>query len=209
MLNGHYAYYGITGNIRRLQAYRYQVVRIWHKSLDRISRVRNRMREPQKDPLRTDHRRSKRAVRPERRTGDHIWRQRAFAPAGDDPSQSPSSQGSLSTRRVICRVTTPIFVGRSAHERHGHREGKTPVPFRRPRPFSAQVILKNVEHAGERVEGALGLSRVEALWASLSIHSSWRATMPRPWMTWRTAISLSLSLSLRRKRWNEFGATHS
>src|SRR5215831_4433999 len=45
VLNGHYAYYGIAGNIRRLQAYRYQVVRIWHKWLERISRVRNRMRE--------------------------------------------------------------------------------------------------------------------------------------------------------------------
>jgi RNA-directed DNA polymerase len=37
-LNGHYAYYGITGNIRRLQEYRYQVVRIWHKWLERRTR---------------------------------------------------------------------------------------------------------------------------------------------------------------------------
>jgi hypothetical protein len=39
-LNGHYAYYGITGNIRRLQEYRYQVVRIWHKWLARRTRGR-------------------------------------------------------------------------------------------------------------------------------------------------------------------------
>jgi hypothetical protein len=38
VLVGHYAYYGITGNIRRLQAYRYQVVRIWHKWLERRTR---------------------------------------------------------------------------------------------------------------------------------------------------------------------------
>ena len=37
-LNGHYAYYGLTGNIRRLQEYRYQVVRIWHKWLARRTR---------------------------------------------------------------------------------------------------------------------------------------------------------------------------
>jgi RNA-directed DNA polymerase len=37
-LNGHYAYYGITGNIRRLQEYRYQVVKIWHKWLARRTR---------------------------------------------------------------------------------------------------------------------------------------------------------------------------
>jgi len=35
VLNGHYAYYGITGNIRRIQEYRYQVERIWHKWLER------------------------------------------------------------------------------------------------------------------------------------------------------------------------------
>jgi RNA-directed DNA polymerase len=39
-LNGHYAYYGITGNIRRLQEYRHQVVRIWHKWLERRTRGR-------------------------------------------------------------------------------------------------------------------------------------------------------------------------
>src|SRR5262252_7149680 len=40
VLVGHYAYYGITGNIRRLQGYRYQVVRIWHKWLERRTRGR-------------------------------------------------------------------------------------------------------------------------------------------------------------------------
>src|SRR5262250_1065063 len=40
VLNGHYAYYGITGNIRRLQEYRYQVERIWHKWLERRTRGR-------------------------------------------------------------------------------------------------------------------------------------------------------------------------
>jgi hypothetical protein len=37
-LTGHYGYYGITGNIRQLQGYRYQVVRIWHKWLARRTR---------------------------------------------------------------------------------------------------------------------------------------------------------------------------
>jgi group II intron reverse transcriptase/maturase len=37
-LNGHYAYYGITGNIRRLQEYLYQVRRIWYKWLKRRTR---------------------------------------------------------------------------------------------------------------------------------------------------------------------------
>src|SRR5215475_636009 len=40
VLNGHYAYYGITGNIRRLQEYRNQVERIWHKWLERRTRGR-------------------------------------------------------------------------------------------------------------------------------------------------------------------------
>jgi RNA-directed DNA polymerase len=40
VLNGHYAYYGITGNIRRIQEYRYQVERIWHKWLERRTRGR-------------------------------------------------------------------------------------------------------------------------------------------------------------------------
>jgi RNA-directed DNA polymerase len=38
VLNGHYAYYGVTGNFRRLQEYRYQVERIWHKWMERRTR---------------------------------------------------------------------------------------------------------------------------------------------------------------------------
>ncbi len=38
MLRGHYAYYGITGNSRRLAAYRFEVVRVWWKWLNRRSR---------------------------------------------------------------------------------------------------------------------------------------------------------------------------
>jgi group II intron reverse transcriptase/maturase len=38
VLRGHYAYFGITGNIRRLQEYCYQVERIWHKWLTRRTR---------------------------------------------------------------------------------------------------------------------------------------------------------------------------
>lgn len=37
MLRGHYAYYGITGNSRRLAAYRYEVVHVWRKWLARRS----------------------------------------------------------------------------------------------------------------------------------------------------------------------------
>jgi hypothetical protein len=33
MMRGHYAYYGISGNIKRLRWYAYQVVRIWKKWL--------------------------------------------------------------------------------------------------------------------------------------------------------------------------------
>jgi len=40
VLQGHYAYYGITGNIWRLQEYRYRVVLIWHKWLQRRTRGR-------------------------------------------------------------------------------------------------------------------------------------------------------------------------
>jgi group II intron reverse transcriptase/maturase len=39
-LRGHYAYYGITGNHRSLQHYRWQVERIWHKWLARRSWAR-------------------------------------------------------------------------------------------------------------------------------------------------------------------------
>jgi hypothetical protein len=31
MMRGHYAYYGISGNIKRLRWYADQVERIWHK----------------------------------------------------------------------------------------------------------------------------------------------------------------------------------
>jgi len=42
-LRGHYSYYGITGNARRLQAFRYEVNRRWRTWLDRRSQ-RRRMR---------------------------------------------------------------------------------------------------------------------------------------------------------------------
>jgi RNA-directed DNA polymerase len=38
VLNGHCAYYGITGNIRRIQEYRYQVERIWRQWMERRTR---------------------------------------------------------------------------------------------------------------------------------------------------------------------------
>ena len=34
-MRGHYAYYGISGNFRRLSWYAYKVARIWHKWLSR------------------------------------------------------------------------------------------------------------------------------------------------------------------------------
>ena len=37
-MRGHYAYYGITGNFRRLRWYADQVERIWHKWLSRRDR---------------------------------------------------------------------------------------------------------------------------------------------------------------------------
>ena len=40
MMRGHYAYYGITGNFRRLRWYADQVERIWHKWLSRRDRGR-------------------------------------------------------------------------------------------------------------------------------------------------------------------------
>jgi hypothetical protein len=43
MMRGHYAYYGITGNFRRLSWYAYQVARIWQNWLsrrDRMSRLK-------------------------------------------------------------------------------------------------------------------------------------------------------------------------
>lgn len=38
MLNGHYQYYGITGNFRSLQRLNRMVPRVWHKWLSRRSR---------------------------------------------------------------------------------------------------------------------------------------------------------------------------
>ena len=38
MMRGHYAYYGVAGNHRRLRRYARQVVRIWHKWLSRRGR---------------------------------------------------------------------------------------------------------------------------------------------------------------------------
>jgi len=40
MMRGHYAYYGITGNSRRIRWYAYQVERIWQKWLSRRDRKR-------------------------------------------------------------------------------------------------------------------------------------------------------------------------
>ena len=39
-MSGHYAYYGISGNLRRLRRYAYEVARIWHKWLCRRDRRR-------------------------------------------------------------------------------------------------------------------------------------------------------------------------
>jgi RNA-directed DNA polymerase len=40
MMRGHYAYYGISGNFRRISWYAYQVARIWQKWLSRRDRGR-------------------------------------------------------------------------------------------------------------------------------------------------------------------------
>ena len=40
-LRGHFAYYGITGNIKSLQWFRYEVVRCWRKWLNRRNRERS------------------------------------------------------------------------------------------------------------------------------------------------------------------------
>jgi RNA-directed DNA polymerase len=40
VLNGHYAYYGITGNYQRLLEYRHEIVKIWRKWLERRTRGR-------------------------------------------------------------------------------------------------------------------------------------------------------------------------
>ena len=38
MMRGHYAYYGVTGNSRRVRWYAHQVVRIWQRGLSRRDR---------------------------------------------------------------------------------------------------------------------------------------------------------------------------
>jgi RNA-directed DNA polymerase len=38
VLAGHFAYYGITGNFRRLKQYRQEVMKTWHKWLERRTR---------------------------------------------------------------------------------------------------------------------------------------------------------------------------
>jgi RNA-directed DNA polymerase len=38
MMRGHYAYYGVTGNSRRVRWYAHQVVRIWQRWLSRRDR---------------------------------------------------------------------------------------------------------------------------------------------------------------------------
>ena len=39
-IRGHCAYYGLTGNSKRLRWFRYQVIRIWRKWLERRNRLR-------------------------------------------------------------------------------------------------------------------------------------------------------------------------
>ena len=38
MMRGHYAYYGVGGNVRRLRGFAYQVERVWQKWLSRRDR---------------------------------------------------------------------------------------------------------------------------------------------------------------------------
>lgn len=45
-LQGHYAYYGVIGNSRAMNTYRYHVIRIWHYWLNRRSRQRDGMKWP-------------------------------------------------------------------------------------------------------------------------------------------------------------------
>jgi group II intron reverse transcriptase/maturase len=54
MMRGHYAYYGITGNYRRISWYAYQVARIWQKWLSRRDR-RSRFRWSRFDALLKRH----------------------------------------------------------------------------------------------------------------------------------------------------------
>jgi RNA-directed DNA polymerase len=44
MMRGHYAYYGISGNFRRLSWYAYQVARIWQKWLSRAIRCKRQVK---------------------------------------------------------------------------------------------------------------------------------------------------------------------
>jgi hypothetical protein len=51
MMRGHFAYYGVGGNSRRLQGYVHQTVRIWPKWLPRRDRGKRRpMDEPRRNP---------------------------------------------------------------------------------------------------------------------------------------------------------------
>ena len=54
MMRGHYAYYGISGNFRRLSWYAYQVARIWQKWLSRRDR-RSRLHWTRFTALRKRH----------------------------------------------------------------------------------------------------------------------------------------------------------
>ena len=40
-MRGHYGYYGVTGNMRRLKRYSYEVKRLWHFWLGRRSNLRD------------------------------------------------------------------------------------------------------------------------------------------------------------------------
>ena len=63
MIRGHYAYYGITGNVRRIRWYGHQVVRIWKKWLTR--------RGAQEFPVDPPHAHARRDI-PCRRPGSFI-----------------------------------------------------------------------------------------------------------------------------------------
>jgi hypothetical protein len=55
MIRGHYAYYGISGNIKRLRWYAYQVVRIWKRWLSRRDRRRRLHWDRLNDSSRVTH----------------------------------------------------------------------------------------------------------------------------------------------------------
>ena len=50
VLRGHYQYYGVPGNTRAMSNFRYQVLRLWHRSLKRRSH-KARVLWPQMDRL--------------------------------------------------------------------------------------------------------------------------------------------------------------